>query len=161
MTSPSTATPQGTVAPQDGLHRGSNRLSFLNLPVASAAASRDFFSALGFAFDDRFSDDTTACLQLSETAYVMLLERPRFAAFTARPTGDPAATTSAILAVSAADRAAVDSFAETALQRGATPAKDPLDFGEMYGRSFFDLDGHHWEVMWMSERAVAEAGSSA
>jgi len=143
------------------VHTGSNRLAFLNLPVASAAASRAFFTALGFSFDDRFSDDTTACLQLSETAYVMLLERERFADFTARPTGDPASSTSAILAVSAADRASVDEFADTALAHGATPAKEPLDFGSMYGRSFFDLDGHHWEVMWMSPEAAEPAGASS
>jgi predicted lactoylglutathione lyase len=147
-----------TTAPQ---HTGSNRLAFLNLPVASASASRAFFTALGFAFDDRFSDATTACLQLSETAFVMLLERERFADFTARPTGDPASSTSAILAVSAADRSAVDAFADTALAHGATPAKEPLDYGSMYGRSFFDLDGHHWEVVWMSEEAVEQAGAAS
>jgi uncharacterized protein len=27
----------------------------------------------------------------------------------------------------------------------------------MYGRSFHDLDGHLWEVMWMSQEAI-EAG---
>ena len=142
-------------------HTGSNRLAFLNLPVTSAAASREFFSALGFCFDDRFSDDTTACLQLSETAYVMLLERARFADFTAKPTGDPTTTTSAILAVSAADRESVDRFADTALASGATPAQEPADHGFMYGRSFFDLDGHHWEVIWMSPVAVEQAGAGS
>jgi predicted lactoylglutathione lyase len=35
----------------------------------------------------------------------------------------------------------------------------------MYGRSFTDPDGHHWEVMWMSEEAVqqgpADMGTTA
>ena len=142
------------------MHTGSNRLAFLNLPVESAAASRAFFTRLGFSFDDRFCDDTTACLVLSETAYVMLLERARFADFTAKPLGDPTTTTSALIAVSAADRASVDAFADTALAAGATPAKEPMDYGSMYGRSFFDLDGHHWEVMWMSPEAVEQAGAA-
>ena len=30
----------------------------------------------------------------------------------------------------------------------------------MYGRSFYDLDGHHWEVMRMDPKAV-EAGPEA
>ena len=143
------------------MHTGSNRLTFLNLPVRSAAASRDFFTRLGFSFDDRFCAAQTAGLLLSETAYVMLLERERFADFTAKPTGDPSSTTSAILAVSAADRAAVDAFADAALAHGATPAKEPLDAGAMYGRSFFDLDGHHWEVMWMSPSALEPADQVA
>ena len=140
------------------MHTGSNRLAFINLPVRDVAASRQFFTRLGFAFDERFCDDQTACLVLSEMAYVMLLEQPRFAAFAARPVGDPACTTSALLCVSAADRAGVDALADTALAAGATPAKEPMDGGLMYGRSFFDLDGHHWEVMWMSDEAIQQAG---
>jgi predicted lactoylglutathione lyase len=142
------------------VHTASNRLTFVNLPVQDVAASRAFFDALGFSFDDRFCDEQTACLVLSEMAYVMLLERPRFAAFTAKPLGDPATTTSALICVSAADRDAVDVFADTALASGATPAKEPLDHGMMYGRSFYDLDGHHWEVMWMSPGAVEQAGAA-
>jgi uncharacterized protein len=26
----------------------------------------------------------------------------------------------------------------------------------MYGRSFLDVDGHHWEVMWMDPKAVEQ-----
>ena len=139
-------------------HTGSDRLVFVNLPVADVAASRAFFTRLGFAFDERFCDAQTACLQLSDAAYVMLLERPRFADFTAKPLGDPATTTSALICVSAPDRPGVDALAEAALQAGGSPAKEPLDHGFMYGRSFYDPDGHHWEVMWMSEQAVAQAG---
>ena len=138
-------------------HTGSDRLVFVNLPVADVAASRAFFTRLGFGFDERFCDAQTACLQLSDAAYVMLLERPRFADFTAKPLGDPATTTSALLCVSAADRDAVDAFADTALAHGAAPAKEPMDHGVMYGRSFFDLDGHHWEVMWMTSEALEQA----
>ncbi len=136
------------------MHTGSNRLLFVNLPVNDVAASRAFFSRLGFEFDDRFCDEQTACLVLSDKAHVMLLERPRFADFTVKPLGDPAASTSALLCVSAADREAVDALADAALDAGAAPAKEPMDHGLMYGRSFFDLDGHHWEVMWMSQEAV-------
>ena len=142
------------------MHTGSNRLTFVNLPVASAAASRAFFTRLGFRFDDRFCDEQTACLVLSEMTYVMLLERARFAAFTAKDVGDPRTTTSALIAVSAADRASVDALADTALAAGGSPAKEPLDMGAVYGRSFFDLDGHHWEVMWMSPEAVEQAGAA-
>ena len=30
----------------------------------------------------------------------------------------------------------------------------------MYARSFYDLDGHHWEVLWMEPKAV-ESGPEA
>jgi hypothetical protein len=32
--------------------------------------------------------------------------------------------------------------------------------GMMYGRSFEDPDGHHWEPMWM-DAAAAEQGAAA
>jgi predicted lactoylglutathione lyase len=140
-------------------HTGSDRMVFLNLPVRDVSASRAFFDRLGFSFDDRFCDETTACLKLSEVAYVMLLEHARFADFTVKPLGDPTTTTSALVCVSAADRGAVDSLTEAALAAGASAAKEPMDMGLMYGRSFFDLDGHHWEVVWMSPEAVERAGA--
>ena len=161
MTDTAAAPTHSTPTHRTPTHTGSDRLAFLNLPVSDVAASRAFFSSLGFSFDERFCDAETACLVLSELAYVMLLEHPRFAAFTAKPAGDPHATTSAIVAVSAADRASVDALADAALAAGGRAAKDPLDYGQMYGRSFYDLDGHHWEVMWMSAEALEQAGRSA
>ena len=142
-------------------HTGSDRLLFVNLPVEDAAASRAFFTALGFSFDERFCDETTACLVLSDAAHVMLLQRDRFASFAAKPVGDPTTTTTGLLCISAADRESVDRLADAALAAGGKPAKDAMDHGVMYGRSFFDLDGHHWEVMWMSDEAIAAAGERA
>lgn len=134
-----------------------SRLLFLNLPVADLGASRDFFDRLGFEFDRRFCDDGAACMVVSEQAYVMLLQRERFAEFVVKPVADAGEATALTVAVSAGDRAAVDSFAEAALAAGATPGKDPQDYGFMYGRSFHDLDGHLWEVMWM-DPVAAEKG---
>jgi predicted lactoylglutathione lyase len=138
-------------------HSGSDRMVFLNLPVQDASASRAFFERLGFDFDERFRDETTECLKLSDLAYVMLLQHAKFADFLVKPLGDPTTSTSALMCVSASDRDGVDSLTEAALAAGGSPAKEPMDLGFMYGRSFFDLDGHHWEVVWMSPQAV-EAG---
>ncbi|MFN8217739.1 MAG: VOC family protein [Solirubrobacterales bacterium] len=134
-----------------------SRLLFLNLPVADLAASRRFFSRLGFEFDERFCDESATCMVVSEQAYVMLLQRQRFAEFVSRPVADPATATALTVAVSAESRDAVDAFAAAALAAGAAPAKEPRDYGFMYGRSFHDLDGHLWEVMWM-DPVAAEKG---
>jgi len=130
---------------------------FVNLPVAHLQASIAFFTHLGFTFDPRFTDDGATCMVVSDQAYVMLLQRDRFAEFATKPVADATQSTEALICVSAADRAGVDAFAEAALAAGGTPAKEPMDHGFMYGRSFNDLDGHHWEVMWMDPAAV-EAG---
>jgi predicted lactoylglutathione lyase len=131
-----------------------SRLIFVNVPVRDLEASRAFFAALGFEFDEKFSDDSGACMVVSEQAYVMLLVEPRFADFTPKPVADARERTEAILAVSAESREAVDAFADAALAAGGTRAREPMDYGFMYGRSFHDLDGHLWEVMWMSPEAV-------
>jgi predicted lactoylglutathione lyase len=44
---------------------------------------------------------------------------------------------------------------KTAISAGGKHAMDPQDHGFMYGWSFYDLDGHHWEVMWMDPKAAA------
>lgn len=133
-----------------------SRLMFLNLPVKDLDASVAFFRALGFEFDPKFTDESATCMIVSEQAYVMLLVEPRFADFTTKPTVDASTATEAIVALSADSREAVDQFADAALQAGGTPAKEAQDYGFMYNRSFHDLDGHHWEIMWMDPKAVEQ-----
>lgn len=131
-----------------------SRLLFLNLPVADLAASRTFFAALGFGFDEKFCDEGAACMVVSEQAYVMLLQRDRFAEFVTKPLADSAETTALTACVSAESRAEVDALADAAGAAGAGDAKGPQDYGFMYQRSFHDLDGHLWEIAWMDPVAV-------
>ncbi|MDQ8042963.1 MAG: VOC family protein [Solirubrobacteraceae bacterium] len=134
-----------------------DRLLFLNLPVADLEASKAFFGKLGFTFDPKFTDQSAACMVISDKAYAMLIVHDRYADFTTKPIADATTTSEALFCVSADDRTGVDAFADAALAAGGTPAMPPQDHGFMYGRSFNDLDGHHWEVMWMDPAAV-EAG---
>jgi uncharacterized protein len=125
------------------------RMTFVNLPVRDLARSVRFFERLGFRFDDRFTDDRAACMVVSEQTCVMLLARPFFATFTTKPVADATTSTQAIVALSAESRQDVDTLVDTALESGASAAMTPTDEGYMYGRSFYDLDGHAWEVIWM------------
>ena len=99
--------------------------------------------------DGAFDDENATCMVLSEQACVMLLARPFFATFTTKQVADAEVGTEAVLAVSAASRQDVDRLVDEALAGGATPAMPASDQGFVYGRSFYDLDGHAWEVMWM------------
>lgn len=130
------------------------RKMFLNLPVKDLDRSVAFFTALGFAFNERFTDETATCMLVGEDAYVMLLTEPKFTDFTVKPLPDATASTGAIVALTAESREAADAFADTALANGGSPAKEPMDLGFMYGRSFADPDGHHWEIFWMDPAAV-------
>ena len=131
-----------------------SRMMFVNLPVRDLARSVAFFTTLGFAFNASFSDERATCMVVSDAACVMLLVRPYFATFTTKEVVDAGAGTAVILTVSAATRAEVDALADRALALGGSAAKEPSDEGYMYGRSFYDLDGHAWEVMWMDPSAA-------
>ena len=133
-----------------------SRLIFVNLPVKDLDASVEFFRTLGFEFDPKFTDEAATCMIVSDQAFVMLLVDSRFADFTPRPVADARAATEAILAVSADSREAVDQLADAALSAGAGTANDAMDMDFMYSRSFTDLDGHLWEVLWMDPKAVEQ-----
>ena len=137
------------------------RKLFVNIAVADLGRATAFFGELGFTFDPRMTDETATCMLVGEDAYVMLLLADRFRGFATKELSDPAARTEAILAFSAGSREEVDELAERALAAGGTPAAEPQDHGFMYGRSFDDPDGHHWEVFWMDPAALEAAPSEA
>ena len=41
-----------------------------------------------------------------------------------------------------------------AIDAGGKRAMDPVDLRFMYGASFYDLDGHHWEAVWISPQTM-------
>lgn len=125
------------------------RKLFLNLSVRDLPKAKHFFSQLGFTFNPQFTDDNAACMIVSEEAFVMLLTEPFFRGFTKKEICDTATRTEGLFALSCTSREEVDSLAKTAIANGGTPAMDAQDHGFMYARSFYDLDGHHWEVLWM------------
>jgi predicted lactoylglutathione lyase len=131
-----------------------SRKIFVNLGVKDLGRSVEFFTKLGFTFDARFTDETATCMIVSDEAFVMLLVESRFKEFTKKELVDPATHTEAIVAFSAESREQVDELADRALEAGGTPANDPMDHGFMYGRSFDDLDGHMWELIWMDPSAL-------
>jgi predicted lactoylglutathione lyase len=132
-----------------------SRQLYVNLAVDDLDRSVAFFTALGFTFDPRFTDETATSMIVGADAYVMLLTKAKFAEFAKKPIVDAASQTEVLLAVSAASREGVDELAEAALASGGAEANDPLDYGFMYSRSFQDPDGHVWEVVWMDEEAAA------
>ena len=133
-----------------------SRLIFVNLAVEELGRSVEFFTALGFTFDPRFTDEHATCMIVSDQAFVMLLVKSRFRDFTKKELADPTTQTEAILALSAESREEVDALAEKALAAGGTPANDPIEMDFMYGRSFQDLDGHLWELIWMEPSALEQ-----
>lgn len=127
---------------------------FVNLPVKDLGKSTDFFTELGFSFNPQFSDENAGCMVVSDDIYVMLLVEPFFQSFTKKEVVDSTKSTEAITCLGVDSRERVDEMADKALAAGGQPSNDPMDEGFMYGRSFQDLDGHLWEVMYMDPAAA-------
>ena len=133
------------------------RKIFVNLPVKDLAASMAFFKALGFANNAQFTDETAACMVVSDDIYVMLLTHAKFTQFSPLPVADATRATEVLTCLSCDSRSAVDEVVDKGLAAGGTSFRDPQDYGFMYGRSFQDLDGHIWEWFWMDPAAVKPA----
>jgi hypothetical protein len=114
-----------------------------------------FFKALGFTFNPKFTNEQAACMIISETAFSMLITPPFFKTFTKREICDTKTHSEALICLSSGSRAEVDEMVAKAIAAGGTHAMPAQDHGFMYGWSFYDLDGHHWEVMWMDPAAAA------
>jgi hypothetical protein len=129
---------------------------FVNLAVRDLQRSMAFYKALGFEFNPKFTDDKAACMVISDKAFVMLLTEPFFKTFTTRQLCDTNTHVEGLFALSCESRAAVDDIVKKAVASGGSHAMDPQDHGFMYGWSFRDPDGHHWEPFWMDPK-VAQA----
>ncbi len=125
------------------------RMIFVNLPVKDLAASKAFFSALGFEFNAEFSDDKAACMVVDTNIFVMLLVEERFRDFINGDLVDATSATEVMTGLSADSRAQVDDLLAKAIAAGGKPWQPVVDDGPMYGGSFQDLDGHVWELMHM------------
>lgn len=127
---------------------------FINLPVKDLKKSMDFFTKLGYTFNQQFSDETAACMVISEEIYSMLLTHDKFKQFISTDIADAHTSTEVLTCLSAESKDEVNELVDKAVKAGAKEHRDPMDFGFMFGRSFKDLDGHVWEIMWMDPANV-------
>src|SRR4051812_4991340 len=123
--------------------------TFVNLPVQDLARTRDFFTKLGFSFNEQFSDPNTACMIISENPWAMLVAESSFKNFTNREIADTSKSSEVIVGLSAESREQVDDFAEKAVAAGAQALGGAFDDGVMYMRGFRDLDGHQWSFLYL------------
>ena len=123
---------------------------FVNLPVKDLDSSKAFFTKLGFTINPQFTDETAACVVISDDIFAMLVTHPKFKQFTSREIADAHKTTEVLTCLSCETREKVDQMVETAVKSGGAKHRDPQDHGFMYERSFCDPDGHIWELVWMN-----------
>ncbi len=127
---------------------------FVNLPIKDMARSQAFFKSLGLTFNQQFTNEQGACLELGENFFAMLLVEPFFQGFTKLPVSDAKKTTEVLVALSVDSRAEAEAVVAKAVAAGATTPNAPQDHGFMFQHGFADLDGHQWEVFWMDMNAA-------
>lgn len=130
---------------------------FVNVPIRDLAASMAYYKALGFEHNPDFTDETAACIVISDTIFLMVLTHDKFRQFSPLPIPDPQRQTQALYALSRDSREAVDAIAEAGLKAGGREVRDVQDMGFMYSRAIADLDGHVWEYVWMDMSGMPSA----
>ncbi len=120
---------------------------FVNLAVKDLNRSMEFFKAIGYSFNTQFTDETAACMVISDDIYAMLLTEDKFKQFTPKAVADATKTTEVMTCLSADSKEKVNELVDKAIKAGATELKEPQDHGFMFYRSFNDPDGHIWEIM--------------
>jgi len=127
---------------------------FVNLPVKDLSRTVEFFKKLGFAFNPQFTDENATCMIINNNIFVMLLVEKFFKTFTKKEICDTTKDTEVIIALSTESREKVDEMMQNVFEAGGKESREPQDYGWMYGRSFQDINGHIWEIIYMDEKAL-------
>lgn len=127
---------------------------YVNLAVKDLKITRAFWTALGFSFNEQFSDENALCLVLQEDRmYSMLIKHELFSTFTDRPIADNSKT-QVLIAIEVESKKRVDEIIKSALAHGGSRYRDSTDHDWMYYDCFSDPDGHQWEVMFMDSSKI-------
>ncbi|MES2811042.1 MAG: VOC family protein [Bacteroidota bacterium] len=124
---------------------------WLNLPVKDVAQSKQFFTSIGFSFNEANSNDDMACMQVGEQNFVVMLFKDTILeTFSQHPITDTSKSSEMMISFDAESRKEVDAFAEKVKKAGGNLFAPPDDIqGWMYGCAFADLDGHRWNILYM------------
>jgi predicted lactoylglutathione lyase len=127
---------------------------FVNLPVKDLIKSMDFYTSIGFRNNPQFTDDTAACMVLTDEIYVMLLTHAKFQEFTPKHLCDATKSSEVLNCLTCENRARVDELVGIAAKNGGITYADAKDYGFMYQHGFEDPDGHIWELIYMDPSTI-------
>ena len=124
---------------------------WLNLPVKNIEKSKQFFSKIGFSFNEEYSNENSACMLVGDQNFVvMLFEESLFGNFVQNTIADTQTHSEMLISIDAESRNEVEELAQKVEEAGGVLfAKPAENQGWMYGCGFSDLDGHRWNVLFM------------
>ncbi|MPS65426.1 MULTISPECIES: VOC family protein [unclassified Chryseobacterium] len=120
---------------------------YVNLPVKDIEKTKEFWTNVGFSINEQITDEKAVCVMLNDNIQVMFLTEEFFETFSERPVpkGD---TTQVLVAIGLDSREEVDQVVNAAVANGAYQQEEPQDHGWMYQNSFWDINGHGWNVIY-------------
>ena len=120
---------------------------YVNLPVKDIEKTKEFWTNVGFSINEQITDEKAVCVMLNDNIQVMFLTEEFFETFSERPVpkGD---TTQVLVAIGLDSREEVDQVVNAAVASGAYQQEEPQDHGWMYQNSFWDINGHGWNVIY-------------
>ena len=124
---------------------------WLNLPVKNIEKSKQFFSSIGFSFNEEYSNQHSACMLVGDKNFVvMLFKESLFSTFVQNTIADTQTHSEMLISIDAESRQEVEELAQKVDEAGGVVfAKPAENQGWMYGCGFSDLDGHRWNVLFM------------
>jgi uncharacterized protein len=127
---------------------------FVNLPVKDLEQSKKFFEAIGGTINQQFTDETASSVILGGNIFVMLLTHAKFSEFNPKQIADARKSSEVMIALGVDSKEEVNRIVDAAIKAGGKETRPPADYGFMQQRVFEDLDGHHWEVIYMDPAHV-------
>ncbi|NTW86740.1 MAG: glyoxalase/bleomycin resistance/extradiol dioxygenase family protein [Holophagaceae bacterium] len=122
---------------------------FITLPVADLQRSVAFFKAHGFSHNPQLSDETAACIVISDAISVMLATHAKFREFTPKAVCDTSQAVEVLISLSCESREQGDEMVAKALAAGGSTYDKPEDLRFMHSHSVVDPDGHGWGLLHM------------
>ncbi|MFB1478911.1 VOC family protein [Corallococcus sp. RDP092CA] len=131
-----------------------NKQIIFNLPVKDLDKSKAFFSALGFSFNPKFSNERAAFMDIVDgSIHAMLTTEAFFKTLIHKPVVQAKDANEVVICLSCESREEVDRLIAKALAAGGRTPHPPEDHGFMYDQGFEDLDGHLWNLVWTAPQA--------
>ena len=87
----------------------------MNLAVKDLDRFKAFFERLGFTFNPQFTDETVACMVVTDDIYAMLLTHPKFKEFTKKDVADAHKTTEVLTCLSFDSKEKVNEILDNAV----------------------------------------------
>ena len=129
---------------------------FVNLPVKDLEKSKAFFQAIGCTINKQFTDETASII-IGGNIFAMLLTHDKYKQFTSKEIANAGKTSEVLIALGVDSKAEVNRIVDAAVKAGGKETRPAQDYGFMQLRTFEDLDGHHWEVLYMDPAHVQPA----